>query len=166
MKKTLLPLCLLSILSVLAYADESLISKNKTQLELSQYLNMKTLEIRAKQGDLEAMIDLSNYYVSNLKTIKEAVYWSEEAANHGSTEAMERLGFLYREDPTIRDLNKSFFWFKQAGEHGKGIARIELAKMYANGITVQQDLKTAKYWLLRAKELSIETPNELRFLIE
>lgn len=149
-----------------AYADGNQVNKNETQHELSQYLNVKTLEIGAKQGNLEAMIDLSNYYVSNLKTIKEAVYWSEEAANHGSTEAMERLGFLYKEDPTIRDFNKSFFWFKQAAEHGKGIARVELAKMYSNGITVQQDLKIAKYWLLKAKELSIEIPDELKFLVK
>lgn len=166
MKKIFFSLCLLSMTYNAAYADGNQVNKNETQHELSQYLNVKTLEIGAKQGNLEAMIDLSNYYVSNLKTIKEAVYWSEEAANHGSTEAMERLGFLYKEDPTIRDFNKSFFWFKQAAEHGKGIARVELAKMYSNGITVQQDLKIAKYWLLKAKELSIEIPDELKFLVK
>lgn len=159
-------LCLLLMTNSAAYADESQIIKNKTQIELSQYMDVETLEIGAKQGDLEAMVSLSTYYASNIKTMKKAIYWCEEAAKHGSTEIMERLGFLYREDPAIRNLNKSFFWFKKAAEHGKGISRIELAKIYTNGVFVKKDLKAASYWLLRAKELSIEPPDELKFLVK
>ena len=75
----------------------------------------------------------------------------EEAAAHGDSRAMYRLGKLcFTGKHVEKDVATAVAWFRQAAEQGDAYAQYTLGKLYLQGRELPQDKEEALRWLERS----------------
>lgn len=83
------------------------------------------------------------------KDIVRAIYWYEQAATQGHTQAQYRLGHLLCEEyaSAIHEFQRGFEWLQKAAEQGESNAQYQVGYIYLEGKHVQKDNKLARHWL-------------------
>ncbi|HKS65987.1 MAG TPA: tetratricopeptide repeat protein, partial [Candidatus Acidoferrales bacterium] len=77
----------------------------------------------------------------------EALSWYYKAAEHGSDEAEENIGYIFQHGTGVPvDYGKAMSWFVQAAVQGNGDAENQLGWMYQFGEGVQADDARALSW--------------------
>ncbi len=109
----------------------------------------------AHAGDVEAQYRVGRAALSDSTRGKEAttegVSWLTQAAEGGHTEAMLKLGKLYRNGVGVPQ-NYEFAekWVRAAAEADNSDAMVELGRFYRAGIGVKADAVKAYVWFNRA----------------
>ena len=112
----------------------------------------KALEIYhllAENGNVDAQIAIGEYYlhralVARDEDVKMAKPWFTLAANHGSAEAMYKLGKLYWRD---LDCENAFKYFLKSAQLGYVPALYKTAECYWQGIGVNKNSDECLRWL-------------------
>ncbi len=138
--------------------------------------SFKQLEVRAKQGDVDAQYELGSMYHKGervLKDFQKALKWFKKAASGGHPAAQNELGMIYangeglitkRYHPLIikRYHLQAQYWFKKAAKQGNINAQHNLGYMYTEGYTsdagwvirrdyrIKRNLRKAFYWYEKA----------------
>ncbi len=113
-------------------------------------------ELKAAQGgDAGAQLRvgeaLLQVAVRNKENSVQAVRWLQSAAENGNTEAMLRLGKLYRSGMgVLQDFDQSAKWLKTAAAHGNADGMLELGRLYRDGIGFETNSVRAYVWFNRA----------------
>ncbi len=80
----------------------------------------------------------------------------EEAAKQGGTDAMYRLGLMYKDgDGVQKNPGAAAQWFYEAGRRGHPYAQEELGWMFFSGSGVKQDDRAALGWFLPAAQAGL-----------
>ena len=105
----------------------------------------------AEKGFITAMHELGRYYQNQGHNKDKAIYWYTKAANKGSVKSMYLLASHYGGRAfgglVKRDYNKAVYWYTKAAEKGHIASQYELYYMYANGVGVKKNYRTAYKWL-------------------
>ena len=79
--------------------------------------------------------------------IQKAIEWFEKSAEQNSTQAMNNLGLLYKQNKAELEENesyeKSIEWFTKSASLNDSTGQLYLGKAYYDGVGVEQDYKTA-----------------------
>ena len=83
-----------------------------------------------------------------------------KAADHGSLEAQDRLGFMYEQglDREKRDYTEAMKWYRKAADQGYANAQANVGRMYPYGLGVQKDVVEALFWNLLAEKSIGDNP--------
>lgn len=116
--------------------------------------NILQLELLAKRGDTNAMIELGNFYYfgysKNDETItnyKKSYFWFEKAAYKKHSTAMYNLGYFYENGIKVNlNLKKSISWYEKSSEAGNPLAMLALIKIYKNDSSSFQNIERAEIW--------------------
>jgi TPR repeat protein len=83
----------------------------------------------------------------------EARRWSMKAAELGSAEAENMVGFQYDHGlGVIIDHSEALNWYRRAAEHGLTKAHYNIGLGYANGEGVPRDINEARAWMQKAAD--------------
>lgn len=86
------------------------------------------------------------------RDIDMAIDWYSRAAEHGSSEAQNELGYIYSSGKYIKeDLKKAVYYFRQAAFNGHPVAQYNLGVTYYTGMGQDFDLKQAYAWFELAR---------------
>jgi TPR repeat protein len=78
---------------------------------------------------------------------------TQRGADHGDTNAMRNLGYLYREGQGVpQDYAKAREWYKKAADKGNAAGMNGLGALYYNGYGVAQDYAKAREWYKKAAD--------------
>jgi TPR repeat protein len=119
----------------------------------------KQLISKAKNGDVHAMYELGmantsisgDGIVSN-PNYRDAVYWFEEAAEHGHTTSMYFLSQI-RGQPEGRQV----MWLKKGAEMGNKACMVELSNSYFHQMHgLSKDIGAFLYWEARVSEATMK----------
>lgn len=92
--------------------------------------------------DVDALAKAKKLYEE--KNYSEAVKHYRIAAEQGSSEAQNDLGYCYQHGIGVeKDLVEAIKWYSKSADQSYNLARINLGLCYYNGVGVQQDLKEA-----------------------
>lgn len=116
------------------------------------------LKSRANSGDVQAQFDLGMDYYRGIvddgeDEEKRAVYWLEQAAEQGHTEAQYWFGHCLKCGVGLRFSNKkeALVWFLKAAEKGNEEAMLEVYELYSEGsASIDVDFDKAFYWVKKA----------------
>lgn len=137
--------------------------------------------VRAENGVVEAQLELGYSYLNDreVQNTEEAVKFFKLAADQGNTEAMCRIGDIYRSggppravdggrEPSFeRNAAKAAEWYRRAAEHGSSFAQSELGSMYLAGAGVEQsDAEAVKLFRLAAARGNVAAVNQLKKMYE
>lgn len=109
----------------------------------------------AMQGNAEAEDQYGAFFEWE-KDYKNALFWTQKAAEHGNIDAIYTMGRYYMEGIGVSiDLHKSFEYFESAAKQGYDIAMLWLGNFYYLGIqdTIDRDYYEAYKWYKKAAEL-------------
>ncbi|GES92816.1 kinase-like domain-containing protein [Rhizophagus clarus] len=99
-------------------------------------LYKKSVENAAENGDMHAMLNLSNCYYNEKgteKNLEKAYYWCQKSVKNGNIEAMVNLAdFHYNGEGTVKNLNEALYWYRKAEKNGSKVAMNKLAIYYKN----------------------------------
>ncbi|WP_140918643.1 SEL1-like repeat protein [Limnobaculum xujianqingii] len=110
------------------------------------------LSRRSSPTDAEEQFQLAKRYVAQSE-FSQAVYWYEQAAVQGSTNAQNNLGLLYEHGSgVLADIKQALSLYRQAAELGNAKAQHNLGRLYHLGEGVEQDYQQATFWYLKAIE--------------
>lgn len=112
------------------------------------------LELSAKRGGTNAMIELGNlYYIGysiNDETItnyKKAYFWYEKAAYKKHITAMYNLGYFYENGIEVNlNLKKAIRWYENSADAGNPIAMLALIKIFKENGSRFQNIESAEMW--------------------
>ena len=123
-------------------------------------LEKKVIEKLVKNGDIDTIIKLAEYY-EEIKDYLTAFFYYEKAAEQGNATAQFNLGYFYDEGLGVeQDYKKAKEWYEKAAEQGNATAQFNLGYLYENGLGVEQDYKKAKEWYEKAIEQGNATAQE------
>ncbi len=130
-------------------------------------LEKKVIEKLVKNGDIDTIIKLAEYY-EEIKDYLTAFSYYEMAAEQGNPTAQFNLGYFYKNGLGVeQDYKKAKEWYEKAAEQGDTFAQNNLGKLYENGLGVEQDYKKAKEWYEKAAEQgNASAQNNLGYLYE
>lgn len=102
------------------------------------------------------------------RDIDMAIDWYSRAAENGSSEAQNELGFIYSSGRYIQeDLEKAVYYFKQAAYNGHPVAQYNLGVTYYTGMGQDFDLQKAYAWFeianVNGHESAEKSIEELKF---
>ena len=81
------------------------------------------------------------------RDIDMAIDWYSRAAENGSSEAQNELGFIYSSGRYLEEnLEKAVYYFKQAAYNGHPVAQYNLGVTYYTGMGQDYDLQKAYAW--------------------
>lgn len=109
----------------------------------------------ARKGDPVAQNYVAIMYAHGFGTdqdMTEAVYWYEQSARQGFTDAQFNLGFLRFQNGNYAGAAPLL---AEAAASGVGMAQYYLARMYKEGIHFPHDDRVARNWVSRAAENGI-----------
>jgi len=109
----------------------------------------------ARKGDPVAQNYVAIMYAHGFGTdqdMTEAVYWYEQSAKQGYTDAQFNLGFLRFQNGNYAGAAPLL---AEAAASGVGMAQYYLARMYKEGIHFPHDDRVARTWVTRAAENGI-----------
>ena len=91
------------------------------------------------------------------KNSEQAVYWFEQAANHGDADAQYYLGVSYANgEGVVKNYKLAVYWYEKAANQGHADAQNNLGVCYEFGKGVVQNYQTAYFWYLLASANGIE----------
>ena len=123
-------------------------------------LEKKVIEKLVKNGDIDTIIKLAEYY-EEIKDYLTAFSYYEMAAEQGNPTAQFNLGYFYKNGLGVeQDYKKAKEWYEKAAEQGNASAQNNLGYLYENGLGVEQDYKKAKEWYEKAAEQENATAQE------
>jgi hypothetical protein len=114
------------------------------------------IDLRAAEaGDPEAQFRAANALLAdpelNFAYSGKAIGFLEAAAAHGHTQAMLRLGLLYRKGVgALQNFALAAKWLEKAALSGDAQAMLEFGRLHREGIGVPQDPVRAYVWFNRA----------------
>ena len=83
--------------------------------------------LRADAGDADAQSDIGQLF-SNAGKHKCALYWFQQAAQKGNSDAMQWLGRCYISGEGVpKDDNLGIMWIAKAAAHGHVIAQAQMS---------------------------------------
>lgn len=105
----------------------------------------------ARQGNVDAMFEVGNYYQSGEYTDQdwqESIGWYEKAIALNHTRAMLYLGRLLLSgvDTLKADIPRAIELIQQAATAGDAEAQFQLGQLFENGAAIRQDLPSAIRW--------------------
>lgn len=141
-----------------------------TAFEESRYEDAMTWFTIASMRDLtEAQLNLALMYLEGVgmdPDQKRGIEWMTDSALGGDTESCSFLGYAFREDRSVENVDGvtksdriSAMWNWVAASFGDGNAQFNLAVMYEFGLGVEQSMEHAISWYRRA--ISNEVPEAL-----
>lgn len=122
----------------------------------------KQLFILAKEGDVEAQIDIAERWIHDKnweRNLEESFRWYREAAEQGNLKAILALArVLYKGIGVNKDGVAALKWYKKAARLGSVKAYTQLGYMYEHNKGVETETyDEAIYWYKKAiKEGSVE----------
>ncbi|CAM3625396.1 tetratricopeptide repeat protein [Vibrio aquimaris] len=111
--------------------------------------SIDALTAKAQNNDVEAQILLAEQYLTTSSPTSrvDALYWFEQAANNGSSQAAARLASLYLEDgASKRDIQEAIYWLTRLALEGSIDAQINLGKVYESLPQLPKTLDLAEVW--------------------
>lgn len=118
--------------------------------------DIPSLNARAEQGDVGAMIELAKAYEAGRETPvndSKAVEWYQKAADHGNAEAQNTIGVKYRMGEGVpKDPATAAQWYEKSARNGYPDAMFNLGAAYYNGDGVAIDDARSLAWFLIAAE--------------
>ncbi|HEY8746573.1 MAG TPA: tetratricopeptide repeat protein [Tepidisphaeraceae bacterium] len=104
---------------------------------------------KANDGDAQAMYEVAiDYQGAKFVQLERstALHWLEKAAQAGSTRAMHRLGYMYRDGRfgVARDCMVALQWFQREAAAGASVGLAALADCYAKGQGVKKDFDQSR----------------------
>lgn len=141
MKRTLLTLALVCLLSLPACTAESRVS---------------TIRAKADQGDLRAEALMGEMYANGddvKQNYGEAAKWWSKSAAGGFAQAQYNLGVLYERGQGVpRSDAEAAAWYARAARQGLAAAEYNMGVFSEKGRGVQQNLPEAIAWYRKAGE--------------
>lgn len=119
--------------------------------EGKEELGFQWIQKAADAGDVNGLAYLGNCYADGLGTdrdIEKAKPYLQEAAEQGQIEAVSKLGEVALEEENWFEAAKQF---KVAAEKGYPRAENFMGILYAKGIGVQKNLRSAEEWFRRSE---------------
>jgi S1-C subfamily serine protease len=128
--------------------EAELRKKEKDQAAQRKYFeNIKT---KADDGDLEAMVQLAQYYSLGIGVAKdsaEAVKWYRMAAERGDELSQVNLGVHYSNGEGVpQDKQEAGIWYLRAARQGDHHAQMYIGEMHVSGDGARQDFIEAYKW--------------------
>ena len=118
------------------------------------------LEAAAATGHENARFQLARLHLRAADDPDHAVKAASlmrQLADDGNIESQMQLGLMYLFGHGVESTpEEGLFWLRQAGLAGFGPAQVNLAAVYAQGISTDRDLVKAHAWLTLAKESQAE----------
>lgn len=129
----------------------SFYAKAGGETEKNHQLAFKWLDLAAKKGNKDALVNLGYMYENGLgvkKDYKRAMFLYIESANKGSGDAEYRLGKMYYFGNGVeKNYKTALTWYQSAAEgSGNKDAMFELGLMYEKGQGFKAERGIAKYW--------------------
>ena len=125
-----------------------------TFISAENEISLKNLENLAKQGNLEAQIELANSYRKGIRVIqdyKTAVKWFTLAAEQGDAISQYNLGIMYSFGfGVVPNYRHGAKWYTLAAEQGHALAQYNLGRLYYLGKGVPEILIYAHMWAKQA----------------
>ncbi len=150
-KKTLLSLCLGTILAFSSHASYATVS--------NQNIDVKNITKKAEiEDDAISQFKLGIIYKQGLadekQDLKKAFKWFKKAAENDHGEAAAFLGMAYiNGEGTKQNINKGIEWLEQAGLFGVADAYGLLGAIYEQGSFVESDLNKAMQYYKEACDM-------------
>lgn len=125
-----------------------------TQAQKVTSTNLKEMEQKAYQGNVNAQLSVAMYYwwknpMTN-ETFSKARTFSKMAAEQGNDDAQLVYGITFEME---KNYQNALVWFRKAGEQGNGEALYTIARFYAEGHGVTKDYgKAFEYYMKSAKQ--------------
>ena len=119
--------------------------------EGQEELGFQWIQKAADAGDVNGLAYLGNCYADGLGTdrdIEKAKPYLHEAADQGQIEAISKLGEVAMEENNWFEAVKRF---KEAADQGYPRAENFLGILYAEGMGVQKNLRSAEEWFRRSE---------------
>lgn len=107
----------------------------------------------AKNGNIEAMFKLGEYYERNIDS-SDAIKWYKKAAKEGNKRAQLKLAEAYLYGTMVgKDVKESLKWFEYNGGPISGADLCKIGHSYAVGDTVSIDMVKAVSYYRRAADM-------------
>lgn len=106
----------------------------------------------AENGSADAQYNAALMYATGQGVAQDAAKardYFAQAAEQGLRDAQTRLGILYAtgdQAGVARDYEQARFWFNRAAHRGDATAQYFLARIFADGLGVEQNLAIAHMW--------------------
>ena len=107
----------------------------------------------AKQGDAVAQYNVGVLYDEGAgvgRDVAAALDWWTKAADQGHLMAQHNLAMLLIEEGGTQNLRKAAYWLKRASAEEFYRSQYSLAKLYSEGLGVEQDINRSLYLFLRS----------------
>ena len=111
--------------------------------------SIDALTAKAQNNDVQAQIQLAEQFLTTSSPTSrvDALYWFEQAANNGSSQAAARLAALYLEEgASKRDIQEAIYWLTRLALEGSTDAQINLGKVYESLSQFPKTLDLAEVW--------------------
>lgn len=118
---------------------------------LKEKFKINHLLTKAGKGDVDAQIEVAEYYSGVKKDKAEAMKWYHKAAEQGDAKAQVKLGICYKYGEE-ENCNEAVQWFCKAAEQGDAEAQVQLGICYLDGEGVDQDYVEAVKWFRKAAD--------------
>lgn len=105
-----------------------------------------------RQGDIQAMVSLSEAAERRLNSGHLTAYWNRTAALYGIDSAQIKMGLLAKPNSNNTNQDQSVYWYTLAAQQGIQEAQMELAEIYRKGLGMNKNIKYAIYWLEKAAQ--------------
>lgn len=121
---------------------------------------LKALEDKAREGDVESQIGLADALTSQTPTsaqdMRRALYWYGRAGAKGDADACWTLAELFRGDLGIPDdMEQAASWYRKAAELGHAEAAFDLGLLYTEGYGVERNTGEAARWFEQAADAGV-----------
>ena len=143
------------------YASTSLNDFRRTAMDAlrsrseSREVSIDLLKSSSRSLNTQAMMALSSKYADgrDVKKNKEAAFQLMERAAVAGGSARARLGLMYLEGEGVeKDTSKAFQLFRSAAEYGDGAGMYQLALMYKDGISCEENQANYRMYMRMAAE--------------
>ena len=108
---------------------------------------------KIENGDASGAMEMGDLYIENDRS--KALSYYEKAAELGTTNttAYDWIGYLYANEASILDYEKSVQAFQKAIELGSGYAMYNIGAMYRDGNYFEQDQEKAEECFQKARDM-------------
>ena len=119
--------------------------------------NLKSLKVRAANGDSEAMYTIGLMYHDGdgvNQDYAEALKWYKKAAEADNPKAYDNMGWMYQHGQGVnQDYKKAFECYQEGAEGDVPRSINQLGYFYENGMYVEADNEKAIDYYIRAANL-------------
>lgn len=105
--------------------------------------------------DKEAQFNLGRMYRQGenvARDLEKAIYWYQQSANQGYTQAWIHLGQIYHDEESVQNLSLAFQYFLKAAEQDDTWSQNQVGLMYLEGKGILQNFKEAYKWFSKAAQ--------------